>query len=1431
MFHVKHPQLCVLALGICLSLATASRAQVVLRVDDGAPNGGNGQSWASAFNDLQAALAAAGPLAGAGSAVELWVAAGAYRPAGVGGPRSASFSMISNVALYGGFAGNELVREQRDPLAHLTVLSGDLNGNDGQGQFSDNVFHVVRAVGVSASARLDGFVIRGGRADGPGQDAAGGALLVAGAGGPVLAGSTVELNGGGSGGAAISVESGCVLGVSGTVLKSNLSAGDGGAIRVAAGARLDVDGCVFTLNSAAGRGGAVAVGGGAGTSFSVRRSTFLANSAQLSGGAVHVGAGGATVLVGSAAIGNLAASGGALASDAGAIVSALGSMFSGNAATTGEGGAVHHAGSDLTIVNCAFSRNAAAGVAGGVRATSGTVALANSLLWGNTGSGGTLEQRQVSSSGAALSVSWSSVQGWSQGGAGNNALDPQFEDPDGADNVAGTADDDLRLLGSSPAIDSGDKSLLPTDAFDLDGDGDIGELLPNDLSGDPRVVNDPAVDSGPGSSPHVDRGPYERNPNQTAWTSAAGGVWNAAANWQDGVVANAATRAVFDDRAAPPTALYTVRLPSNQSAFTMEVRSNWVTLDLNAGGGGGNLSLAATSAYPLPALSVGGAASSNARLTIVNTGATPRTVTAASAEVGAAGGAVARLGVNGVGSLLTLTDGLAAGVSGIGVVAVEGRGTLLTPSISLGAGSAGSGTLRVIGSGGLPSIVHYGRAGAGDAFVAASQGTASVEVSGGGVLRAVSAVDSVHLAEGGGSAASVVVSGAGSSWESTSGEFVIGSLGSASISLSSGGTLASATTTPVVLGQIFGASGSVLIGPGSSWNESVSNVVVSSGGVGRLEVQPGAVIQLAPGRAVQVNAQGTVLGGGTIGADVRNFGLMSPAGLSGPSSVGRLSISGAFDQRAAGTAPGGRLDLDLYSDDAEGFDSVAIMGAARLGGGLVVRGPFVPPDQWAGVDVLTCSPDPDIGVFDVALLPGLNDGRFFRVSYFPEDGRVHLDALALGENLGFGDSQDANVNKRLTAAAIGDVDGDGLPDLVVTTADGFVFLLINQGNDQNGWLGFSVGQQLPVGAEPMDVIVANLDTGNDSPNVRNEIAVANASSNSISVLSLNGQGQYVRVDYPTQSRPVALCGADFDGDGLVDLACANNASDTISVFLKQGGAGTTYASHGNFSTDSGPSDVDPFDPDGSKGDAGNSILVGNGGSSTAQLLNNDGNGNFTSGTSYDAGGSPSQVLARDVNNDGFVDAVTVNRSSNSVSILLNRGDQTFKPAVVLPIPGQDPGSAALDPSSAALADLDLDGDLDLVVVAFDSSPGVERRVLKPFRNDGSAGALALAPVADIAPPQQPSFVVHADVNGDGIDDLVAVSGEGAESLFNVSGIPSSPQRVCAADFNGDTASDDFDYFDFLNAFFANDATGDFNGDTAIDDFDYFDFLNAFFTGC
>ncbi|MBL8765057.1 MAG: hypothetical protein JNM07_12390 [Phycisphaerae bacterium] len=96
--------------------------------------------------------------------------------------------------------------------------------------------------------------------------------------------------------------------------------------------------------------------------------------------------------------------------------------------------------------------------------------------------------------------------------------------------------------------------------------------------------------------------------------------------------------------------------------------------------------------------------------------------------------------------------------------------------------------------------------------------------------------------------------------------------------------------------------------------------------------------------------------------------------------------------------------------------------------------------------------------------------------------------------------------------------------------------------------------------------------------------------------------------------------------------------------------------------------------------------------------------------------------------------------------------------------------------------------------------------------------------ADIPTLLPPGQTAHVLLNGNVTDTVVSIASTASIAA-------SGTRRACAADFNGDTAADDFDSFDFLNAFFAGDAAADFNGDTSTDDFDLFDFLNAFFAGC
>ena len=162
----------LLALLSCVLLGSPVLATVhYVRRDAGA--GGDGTSWATAFQQVQDALA----IAQAGD--QVWVSKGTYRPGTFASAPTSRFEILHSTTLYGGFAGDETTLDQRDWVANETVLSGDLHLDDGPGfaNRSDNCRHVVWvAAGLMVQSTIDGFTIRGGNATGTQVDSRGGGV-------------------------------------------------------------------------------------------------------------------------------------------------------------------------------------------------------------------------------------------------------------------------------------------------------------------------------------------------------------------------------------------------------------------------------------------------------------------------------------------------------------------------------------------------------------------------------------------------------------------------------------------------------------------------------------------------------------------------------------------------------------------------------------------------------------------------------------------------------------------------------------------------------------------------------------------------------------------------------------------------------------------------------------------------------------------------------------------------------------------------------------------------------------------------------------------------------------------------------------------------------------------------------------------------------
>ncbi|MDA1051512.1 MAG: hypothetical protein O3C40_13670 [Planctomycetota bacterium] len=232
----------------------------VLMVDADAANGGTGQAWGSAYNDLQDAFTQAAAFNtdadGTNDIDAIWIAEGTYTPTArleSGDARSASFSLIDGVTLFGGFAGTEDTLDARDWSTRQTILSGVLGVTE---DTSDNAYTVVYSGGGNVG--IDGISITGGNANDPTnsshihmeKNSGGGVYKIDGT--LTIANSTIYGNSASYGGGLYN--RGDTLTVTNSILKGNSAVLYGGGIHNVSGT-LTVANSLLAGNSARSDGG------------------------------------------------------------------------------------------------------------------------------------------------------------------------------------------------------------------------------------------------------------------------------------------------------------------------------------------------------------------------------------------------------------------------------------------------------------------------------------------------------------------------------------------------------------------------------------------------------------------------------------------------------------------------------------------------------------------------------------------------------------------------------------------------------------------------------------------------------------------------------------------------------------------------------------------------------------------------------------------------------------------------------------------------------------------------------------------------------------------------------------------------------------------------------------------------------------------------
>jgi len=336
--------------------------------------------------------------------------------------------------------------------------------------------------------------------------------------------------------------------------------------------------------------------------------------------------------------------------------------------------------------------------------------------------------------------------------------------------------------------------------------------------------------------------------------------------------------------------------------------------------------------------------------------------------------------------------------------------------------------------------------------------------------------------------------------------------------------------------------------------------------------------------------------------------------------------------------------------------------------------------------------------------------------------------------------------------AVGDFNGDGNLDVAIANSgSGAVGVLLG-----NGQGGFSPEVDYPTGVGPVGVVVA--DFNGDG---RADLAVTNyigGKGTTVSVLLGNGDGTFQPAQtYISGRGPYGIVAADFNGDGLPDLAVVNNLDGTVSIFLNSGNG--TFQLNNTYSVGSGPLEIVAAD---FKGVGIQDLAVTNSGSGTVSVLIGNGDGTFQQHVDYPSGSAPYGIVVADFNGDHIPDLAAVNETGNNLTVLIGDGQGGFAMQPSYPVGTQ--------PLFLAAADFNGDGVPDLAVSNYDGGNGNTASVL--LGGSVSTGTLNNTPVYGNGNQNvQASFAPNGAFYADSLSNIVQAIGSGFPTTTSLTSAP------------------------------------------------------------
>jgi hypothetical protein len=368
------------------------------------------------------------------------------------------------------------------------------------------------------------------------------------------------------------------------------------------------------------------------------------------------------------------------------------------------------------------------------------------------------------------------------------------------------------------------------------------------------------------------------------------------------------------------------------------------------------------------------------------------------------------------------------------------------------------------------------------------------------------------------------------------------------------------------------------------------------------------------------------------------------------------------------------------------------------------------------------------------------------------------------------------------AVAAADLDGDGLTDVVAADSRSLLFWF----QTSPGGLAGAPELTIPGIAKPRSIAIGDLDADGDL-----DLVTADSEGNSLSVFARTGKGsryferKAILLPAPpgTPSDPSSVALGDFDGDGRTDVASACEALDVLAVFI-QGEVGSFPQSPaltlGKGSLILAPESVAAADLN---GDGLVDLASANQLSGNLALFFQGAGGTFSPApqTTLEGLGEPRSIAAADLNRDGALDLVSVNLEGGDLTGFLQNAPGHFGPGPDLKLAVTGTSSSSR-PVSVLSVDLDGDGTPELVST---NALGNDLRVFA--FTAGGGGKFSSTPDLILGGPQLtagPFSIAAGDLDGDGDLDLLSANQAGNDLTVLIQTSTGSFEGRQSLKFNG-----------------------------------------------